>query len=163
MSESVWNFRLAGPADAADFAKWTAENSQIDDVDKLAGRGKNNPTVLWFVVEKDGVVQSFAPVYLQASVPHLGFNPDADPKDKLRAMQRLMDGVVGFMAQYGVREITTLSKEEYPIAQWALKHDFDLEPRQLLKLDMNKLPDAWRKELGIYFEDDEPCAVAADK
>lgn len=136
---SEWAWRLAEPADAEAFSKWVGENSQIDDADKLAALKANNPTVLWFAVTKDGVVQAFAPVYLQAVAAHLGFNPDADGKDKLRALQMLMDGVSGFMVQYGIREIAVLSKEEYPIAQWALKHDFDLDSRQLLKLDLNKL------------------------
>lgn len=135
---SVWEFRLAGPDDAASFAKWTAENTQIDDADKIAALKKNNPTVLWFCVTKDGIVQAFTPVYLQAAAPHLGFNPDADDKDKLRALEMLMDGVAGFMVQYGIREIVTLSKPEYLMAKWAVNHGFDLEPRQVLKLDLNK-------------------------
>lgn len=135
----VWDFRAAGPEDAESFAKWIAENPQIDEADKLSVLKANNPTVVWFCATKNGIVQSFAPVYLQAIVGHLGFNPDADGKDKLRSLQMLIDGVSGFMVQYGVREIVTMSKEEYPIAQWAMKHDFSLEPRQMLKLDLNKV------------------------
>ena len=136
---SEWSFRAATPDDAESFAKWTVENPQIDDADKLAATKKNNPTVVWFVSTKDGVPQAFAPLYLQAVVGHMGFNPDAGGKDRLRALQMLIDGTAAFMVQMGIREIVTLSKEEYPIAQWAMKHDFDLEPRQLLKLDLNKL------------------------
>jgi hypothetical protein len=75
-------------------------------------------------------------------LPHLGFNPEADGKDKLRALQMMIDGVSAFAVQYGIREITTMSKDEYPIAQWALKHDFELEPRQLLKLNLTRLMEA---------------------
>jgi hypothetical protein len=135
---SEWTFRLAEPADAEAFSKWTGENTQIDDADKLAATKKNNPTVLWFAVEKDGVVQVFAPFYLQMAMPHLGFNPEAEWRDRLQGMQTLIDGMSAFAVQYGIREITTLSKEAYPVAQWAVKHGFDLEPRQLLKLDLNK-------------------------
>jgi hypothetical protein len=136
---SEWKFRLAEPADAADFSKWAAENTQVDPKDLWAGTKKKNPTVIFYAVEKDGVVVAFAPVYLQLTVAHLGFNPAAEGKDKLRALQMLTDGVSAIGVQYGIREITTLSKEDYPVAQWAIKHGFELEPRQLLKLDMNKV------------------------
>lgn len=134
-----WVFRLAQPADAEAFAKWASENPQIDPQDLIAGMGKNNPTVLFFVAEKDGVVQTFAPVYLAAMLAHLVFNPAADDKDKLRGLQMLTDGVAGLMVQFGIREVLTLSREEYPVAQWAVKHDFELESRQIFKLDLNKV------------------------
>jgi len=118
---SEWRFRLAEPADAEAFAKWSAENQQVEQTDLIAGMKKSNPTVLFFAVEKDGVVQAFAPLYLQMMLAHLGFNPEADNKDKLRAMQM------------------TMSKEEYPVAKWAVKHGFDLESRQAFKLDLNKI------------------------
>lgn len=139
---STWNFRLAELADAADFSKWAAENEQVDEADLLAGTKKKNPTVLFFAVEKDGVVVTFAPLYLQLTLAHLGFNPDADGKDKLRGMQMLIDGVSAVAVQYGIREITTLSKPDYPVAKWALKHGFDLDARQVFKMDLNKVLDS---------------------
>lgn len=136
---SEWNFRLAQPADAEAFAKWVAENEHIDDADKIAATHDKNPTVLWFVAEKNGAPVGFAPVYLQATVPHLGFDPASSAEDRKAAMQVLMDGVSAFMVQYGVREITTLSKDRYPIARWALQNGFDQDARQVFKLDLNKL------------------------
>lgn len=135
---SEWNFRLAEPTDAEAFSKWVSENRHIDDADKLAATKKQNPTVLWFAVEKDGVVQAFAPLYLQMVLPHLGFNPEAEAEDQKHALQMLMDGVSAFAVQFGIREITTLSKPRYPIARWATQHGFDLDARQVLKLDLNK-------------------------
>lgn len=134
----MWNLRLAEPSDAEAFSKWVAENPQIDADDIKAGTRDQNPTVLVFAVEKDGVVQVFAPVYLQMTLAHLGFNPEANGKDKLTALQTLVDGVSKTAVEFGVRELTTLSKEEYPVAKWALKHGFKLDPRQVLKLDLNK-------------------------
>jgi hypothetical protein len=136
---SEWKFRLAEPADAEEFSKWIGENTQIDDSDKLAATKKQNPTVLWFAAEKDGVVQAFAPLYLQMILPHLGFNPDADGRDKLRAMEVLIDGVSALAVQFGIREIMTMSREDYPVAKWAVKHGFTLEPRQAFKLDLNRV------------------------
>lgn len=135
---SGWNFRLAEPADAPAFSKWVAENEHIDDADKLAATHDQNPTVLWFVAEKDGKPVGFAPVYLQGKVPHLGFDPESSADDRKAAMTVLMDGVSAFMVQYGVREIMTLSKERYPIARWALQNGFDQDTRQVFTLDLNK-------------------------
>lgn len=132
-----WKFRLAEPSDAEAFSRWSAENPQIDAADLLAGTKEKNPTVLFFVVEKEGVVVSFAPLYLQFALPHLGFNPEADGKDKLTALQMLIDGVSGIAVQYGLREIVTLSKPEYPVARWALKHGFEMDSRQQFKMDLN--------------------------
>lgn len=133
-----WKFRLAQASDAEAFSRWSVLNPQVDRADLLAGMKKNNPTVIYFAVEKDGVVQAFAPLYCQMTLAHLGFNPEAEGKDKLRAMQMLIDGVSAFAIQYGVHEITTMSKEDYPVAKWAVKHGFDLDPRQSFKLDLNK-------------------------
>ena len=133
-----WTWRLAEPADVPAFTEWLEANPQIDAKDIYAGLKKNNPTSVTLVAEKDGVAVAFAPLYVKMFLAHLGLDPEAAGKDKLRALQVLMDGAAAFAVQYGVREIGTLSKEEYPIAQWALKHGFDLESRQLLSWDLNK-------------------------
>ena len=135
---SEWNCRFAEKTDAEAFSRWAAFNPFVDSKDALAGTGKNNPTVLHFVVEKDGVPIVDAPVFLSAVLAHLSLNPDADGKDKLRALNMLKDFVSAFMVQYGVRQIETMSKPEYAIAQWALNHGFEQDPRVLLKLDLNQ-------------------------
>jgi len=134
-----WTFRLAVPEDAEAFARWAAGNPLIDPKDLQTGLKKNNPTILFFAVEKDGVVQAFAPLYCPMILAYLGFNPEATSEDKKQAMQTLLDGVSAFAVQFGIREIITLSKEKYPVAQWALAHGFEIDPRQLLKLDLNKI------------------------
>jgi hypothetical protein len=143
---SLWNFRLAEPRDAEAFAKWVTENPQIDPKDVESARKVNSPTVLTFVAEKDGVPIAFAPLHLVALLDHLAFSSDARASEKMQAMDVLKDGVSAFMVQFGIREIHTLSREGYPVAQWALKHGFDLEPRQLLRLDLNKILAAVEEE-----------------
>jgi len=138
MSES-WNFRLAEPRDAEAFAKWSLENRQIDPKDRIAATKAKNPTCLYFAVEKDGVVVAFAPIYAQMILAFLCFNPETTADDRKHALQMLMDGVSAVAVQLGIHEITTLSKERYPVARWALGHGFDLDPRQSLKWDLNKL------------------------
>lgn len=137
-STGLWKFRFAEPADAEAFSRWAGMNPQVDEADLQAALRDKNPTVLFFAAEKDGVVQAFAPIYLQAVLPHLGFNPDTPDKDKLRSLQVLIDGVSALVVQYGVREIVTMSKPEYPIARWAVKHGFEVDERQQYKLDLNK-------------------------
>ena len=139
LSKSNWVFRLAVPDDAEAFSRWAAENDQIDQKDLLAGTKAVNPTVLTFAVEDgDGKVVAFAPFYLNAALAHLGFNPEARASEKMKALQTMLDGAAAFFVQFGVREILTLSKPEYGVAQWALTHGFESEPRQLLKYDLNR-------------------------
>jgi len=133
----MWSFRLAQPEDAQAFANWAAHNPQIDSADLEAGMAKTNPTVLTFVAEKDGVPVVFAPVYLTATLAHLAFSPEVEGMDRLRALNVLKDGVAAFMVQHGIREIQTKTIEGYPVAQWALKHGFEVDGRQTLTLDLN--------------------------
>jgi hypothetical protein len=132
-------FRLAVPEDAEAFTKWSLENPQIDPKDRLSATKAKNPTCLYFVVERDGKIVTFAPVYAQMVLAHLSFNPEASGRDKLKALEVLTDGVSALAVQLGIREIVTLSKEEYPVARWAVKHDFEVDPRQLFRLDLNKV------------------------
>lgn len=151
-----WKFRLAEPSDAAAFSKWSISNPLIAQKDIDAAQKKNNPTVVYFAVENPaGKVVVFAPVYAQMVIAHLGFAPESTAEGRKQAMQVGVNGIMDFAAKWGVREVVTLSKEEYPVAQWALQHGFDLEPRQLLKLDMNKQ--------AAKAEEEIPCVQIAPK
>lgn len=135
---SEWAFGLAEPADAEVFSAGVLGNPQVDPQDMLAGQGKKNPTVLTFVVKKDGVAVAFAPVYLAAVLAHLSLNPDTRASEKIQALEMLRDGVMAFMVQFGIREIQTLSKPEYGVAKWAVDHGFEQDGRSLFRLDLNK-------------------------
>jgi len=135
---SGWKFRLAEPADAEAFAHWTTENPQIDPKDAWSGLNRTNPTVLTFVAEHDGKAVAFAPIYLSAVLAHLAFNPEARASEKMQALDVLKDGTMGFLVQYGIREIQTMSEPEYGVAKWALAHGFEQDPRSLFRLDVNK-------------------------
>jgi hypothetical protein len=157
MSETTdWAFRLAEASDAEAFTKWTFENPLIDPKDIQAAKKKNNPTAMYFAVDSpDGRVIAFAPVYMQALLAHLVFNPESTSEERKQAMQMGMSGLIHILSEWGIREIVTMSKEEYPVAQWALKNGFDLEPRQLLKFDMNKVLPVAKEE--------NTCAPVAEK
>jgi hypothetical protein len=135
---SDFTFRFAEPKDAKAFSEWTGQNEQIDPNDIQAASKAQNPTVLYFVAEKDGVPVAFAPVYLAAVLAHLGLNPDAKATDRLRALEVLKNGVSAFMVQYGIREIQTLSLPEYNVAKWAQSNGFEAASRTLFTLDLNK-------------------------
>ena len=157
MSEAHgWKFRLAVPDDAEAFTQWTLANPQIDQKDIQAAKKDNNPTVLFFAVENaEGKVITFTPVYLQLAVAHLVFNPDAAGREYLTAMQVMLNGLASFSVGMGVREIVTLSKEDYGVAKWAVKHGFELEPRQVFKFDINKVL--------IKAKEEKLCAPVAEK
>jgi hypothetical protein len=140
MSETQgWQFRLAGPDDAEAFTRWTLSNPLIDPRDIEAGKKKNNPTVVYFAVENsDGVVMGFTPVYLQMTLAHLVLNPDVSSEEIKRTLKMGLDGVVAFAASYGIHELTMLSRAEYPVAKWAMRQGFELDPRQFFKLDIGK-------------------------
>jgi hypothetical protein len=138
-SHSGWVFRAAEPKDAEAFAAWVAKNPLIEARDVEASAKKNQPTVLYFVAEKDGEPVAFAPVYLQLAVGHLAFNPEAEGRDKLEAMQRMVNGTVAFAVQFGIREIVTKSLPEYGVAKWALKHGFEMDDRNLFVFDINRI------------------------
>lgn len=154
--QNGWLFRLAEVSDAEAFSKWAAENPNIDQKDLIACLKVNNPTVIFFVaVNPEGKAVAFAPLYLQMTMGYLGFNPESRASEKLRAMQVLIDGTTAFAVQFGIREITTMSREGYGVADWAVNHGFEFEPRQQLKLDINK-------QLSVAGEE-QKCAPAAAK
>ena len=150
---SEWRFRAAESTDAEAFSKWVAENDQIEPRDLLTALSHNNPTTIFFVVERDGKPILFAPFYCQMMLAYLGFNPDSDGKDRLKALQTMLDGAMGFAVQFGIHEIATLSKENYPVARWAVGHGFELESRQFFKFDINRV---------LSEAEAEPCAPVAE-
>jgi hypothetical protein len=126
--------RLAGAEDSEPFAKWIAESTQIPVEDVKASLKDNNPTSITLVIEKNGEVVLFAPLYAVARLAFIGFNPEMPGRERLKAMDALKKAAQAFWGMHGVNEIETLTMEGYPVAQWAMKHGFAVEPRQVLKL-----------------------------
>ena len=135
---SEWSYRIAEPADAEAFSRWVAENPRIDPQDVQDGLNKNNPTALTFVACLDGTPIWFAPLYLSAHLAHLGVKPESDAETRKTGLEGLMNFVGFFMASQGIRQITTLTKEKYPIARWAKKHGFKVDPRQFFKWNLGE-------------------------
>jgi len=129
-----YTVRIAGAEDSEPFARWISESTQIPVHDVLASLKQNNPTSVTLVIEKDGEVVLFAPTYALAMLAFIGFNPEKEGRERLRALDALKKAASAFWQMHGVNEIATLTREDYPIAQWALRHGFVQESRQVLKL-----------------------------
>ena len=128
-------FRLAEERDAEPFSNWIADSTQIPVEDVQASLKENNPTSVTIVIEdQEGKVILFAPTYAVAMLGFLGINPDSTPLQRGRALRALKGALQAFWKTYGVTEINTLTREDYPIAQWALANGFDVEPRTLVRL-----------------------------
>jgi hypothetical protein len=145
-----FTFRFAQPSDAPAFVKWSTENGKIPHKDILASMSDNNPTAVFFVIEKDGVPVLFAPFYAQMILAYLGFNPEAGRKDRVDALESLKWVISQFAFDHGVHEITVQTSKDYPVGRWALKNGFVAEPRETFKMRVTPLidPGAPKEEVG---------------
>jgi hypothetical protein len=137
-------FRLAEEKDAAAISRMVAESgNQIDPNDIQLGLRKNNPTAVYFVVERepDGVLIAFAPLVFVLHLCHLAFSQESRASEKIHAMQALLDGAVAFAEPYQVSRVQTLTVPAYGVAKWALAHGFVADDRTLLTLDTSKILD----------------------
>lgn len=125
------NVRFATPGDAQAFAEWAVNNPDIPDKDIRAAMSENNPTVRYLVIEEDGFPLLYVPVYCAIRIAYLGFNPEADDREKIEAMNAMLKAIQAFAGNFGVKEIGTLTKEGYSVAKWAKKHGFEPDDRQL--------------------------------
>lgn len=125
-------FRFANQSDAGPFTKWACENRDIPLKDIDSARKENNPTAMVLVIETDeGVPILYVPGYCALMVSYLGFNPEATNREKIQALNMMMEALKGFAANFGINEIEVLTKSEYDIAKWAVKHGFEADSRQL--------------------------------
>ena len=127
-------FRLAEEKDSAPFAAWIGQSTQIPIEDVKASLKENNPTSITLVIEDaQGKPILFAPTFAVAVLGFLGFNPESDPMERLSALEVLQGTAQAFWREHGVTEIDVLTREDYPVAKWALRHGAEIEPRQLLR------------------------------
>lgn len=134
-----WTYRIATADDAGAFAEWVKLNPEIDRADVQRTIKGNNPTCIFLVACYDNQPIAFAPVYCQMHLAHLAFAPEARASQKLRAVAGLLDFATAVAVQFGIREITTLSQESYPMGKVALRAGFEKDNRQLFRFDINKI------------------------
>jgi hypothetical protein len=137
---SEWEIRFATPEDAPLFAEWIVKNPQIYPEDVADGTKEKNPTSQTFVVTHNGKPVWFAPMYLQFHLAHLGVNPESDSDERKDALKYLLTGIMGFALEYGIREITTMTKDAYPVAVVAKRMGFKKDPqgREQFKLNIGQ-------------------------
>jgi len=138
-STSLWSFRVATPEDAEEFSAWITSNPDIDRADVQRTIKGNNPTCILLVASYDGKPVAFAPVYAQFHLAHLAFSPDARGTSKLQAVSGLLDFAMGLAVQFGIREITTLSRSSYAMGKFAEYLGFARDDRELFLFDINKV------------------------
>jgi hypothetical protein len=131
---SEWSFRFAEKHDAQPFADWALNNHDIPHKDIQAGTREQNPTVQYFVIENDGKVVLCVPAFCVLRIAYLLFNPDTSERERIKAMGMMREALKAFAENFGINSIETLSKEGYAVAQWAKKHEFKVEDRQLFGL-----------------------------
>lgn len=131
--------RIAEERDAEPFSSWIAASTQIPVEDVQASLKENNPTSVTLVIEDEhGKVILAAPTYAVAMLGFIIFNPETSDLERGKGLAAMKKSLQAFWAMHGVTEIDTLTREDYPIARWAMHHGFDLEPRTLLRLTYKK-------------------------
>jgi hypothetical protein len=123
----MFTYRLATPADAPLVEQWAINNPDIPRADIFATH-RNKTGAL--VVEEDGVPVLVVPFYMLMQLAYLGFNPEASPKSRIKAMQMMLRALAEYCTKIGINEIQTMSMEGYPVAKWAVKHGFEKEDRE---------------------------------
>lgn len=134
-----WTYRQARPADAPLFAEWVNSNPLIDPGDVQRTIHGNNPTCVFLVAEEDGVPVAFMPVYIPMHIAHLSFSPTARASQKIKALHGLHDFATALAVQFGIREMTVLTREDYPMAKFAKQIGFKRDNRQLFRFDINSV------------------------
>lgn len=130
----MMTFRFANPEDAEPFAAWATDHPDIPARDIKAAMKENNPTATILVIEDEGTPILYVPLYCSVRIAYLGFNPIADQRLRIAAMNTMRTAIMAFAANFGINQVDTLTKSGYAVAQWAEKHGFKAEDRQLFEL-----------------------------
>lgn len=121
--------RLATPADADTFARWAAFNNDIPD---NAVEAVINGVTLVLVAEVDGEPELYIPFIFseekpQLTIGYLGFRVGQDYRTKAKALKEMLAATKRLQEHFDC-EIRVITKAEYPMGKWALKHGFTEKP-----------------------------------
>lgn len=118
--------RTATERDAEAFAEWSATNPDIPESDIAAAQ---DFTAIVLVFERDGKTLSFLPFYFldngNIRIAFLNFRPGLTVRDKARVLNTMLKAITNLAVKSGVAKITTLTKEGYGVAEWAIKKGFE--------------------------------------
>jgi hypothetical protein len=121
-------YRFLTAEDAPILAKWVAENPDIPLQDKRSL--KNHQTTEAIAIEEDGEILLILPFYALLNIAFFGFNPEADGRKRIKAMNYALEVMEDFAKKFHINAIQGFSNPNYKIAQWSEKHGFELEERQ---------------------------------
>lgn len=129
--------RLARPEDAESFTKWATENQAIPTED-LQEFGKH-ATAVTFVVEVAGKPVFYFPVWAICKLGFLGFNPQADARERLAALDVGMEALQNFAREFHISEVqfTSTADESYPMLRWCEKRGFVPVDKRHFRLEVN--------------------------
>jgi hypothetical protein len=121
-------YRFLTAADAPILAEWAANNPQIpvEDAKSL----KNHPTCEAIAIEEGGEILLILPFFAVMQIPFFGWNPEADARKRVKAMNFALGVMEKFAVEHHVHGIQGFSRPQYPMAQWSVKHGFQAEDRQ---------------------------------
>lgn len=122
--------RFATAEDSTAFSEWAVYNEDIPRKDIESAM--NAPGLIAPVVEIEGKPVLYVPTYPVLNVAYLGFNPEASRSNRLLAMEAMLKSLEELARKFHISEVQTLSKEEYMVAKWAIKHGFKLDNRNPL-------------------------------
>ena len=113
--------RLMRRGDIEQLASWVVDNQDIPAEDK---RMIVYPSTFTICVERNDWPVLFVPLHRTLSIGFLGFNPDADAKDKSYALRAAMQSAKNTCDAMKISEIHVATMPDYPMGKWAMKHGF---------------------------------------
>lgn len=130
-------FRFATPEDGALLAEWAINNPEIPMEDINAVRASPSSVAL-IVADDEGKTLLILPWYVSLTVGFCAFNPDADHRERIKALNAALPVVVEAAKKFGIAHIEAFSKAEYSMAKWTMKHGFEEEKRRAFVLTVPK-------------------------
>jgi len=122
-------FRFATESDWSLLAKWAAENPDIPEKDAWAVAASPSSVAL-VMADDDGKILLILPWYPSLTIGFFGFSPEANAKERIKAMNAALPVVEKAAKKFGIAHVEGFSKADYLMAQWAEKHGFVEETRQ---------------------------------
>lgn len=117
--------RLATPTDAAAFSTWIVNNPDIlkADIEAVA-----NAVTLTLAVDVDDAPELFIPFMFSPTeavltIGFLGFRPGQNRRTKAVALKAMLTYTTRLRDHLGCA-VRVVTKAEYPMGKWALKHGF---------------------------------------
>lgn len=128
---------LETPEEISQLAEFIGKNPDIP-LDDVNGLKASPSSVVLMVSDDEGKVLLMLPWYPLFVVPFFGFNPEANPRERIKAMNAALPIIEAAAKRFGIAHIAGMTRPEYGIAQWAMKHGFEPDQRQAFVKTLEK-------------------------